>query len=78
MARFRETLPEETRECTVAEDMLEDFWGQPIFYGLVGNTIVVVSAGEDGRFTTDDDIGIPAPDAQHAETVNVKDVCSPW
>jgi len=77
MFRFRATLPGGDRGCTIEDHVLKDGWEQPIFYWSDGDTFVVISAGEDGRFTTNDDVARPDSTDKHAEVVDVRNVCRP-
>ena len=53
--------------CRFESSVLKDWWGRPIFYGVVDHKMVLTSAGPDGTFATDDDIGLPSASNPHAE-----------
>lgn len=58
LLEFGNSLPS-TASCRFHEHDFLDGWGVPIYYGVGDSGPFAVSAGTDGRFTTDDDIGTP-------------------
>jgi len=75
MIEYAQSLPRESRKCLLVESLLSDAWEQPLFYALSSGIPVVMSAGQDGRFTTEDDIGMPRPDSPKAEPVELERQC---
>jgi len=60
-------LSPELSGCGLGDVVLQDAWDRPIYYGLQDGRPMIVSAGADGRFSTDDDISLPDPRARFAE-----------
>lgn len=62
--------------CRVDASHYFDPWGRPIFYGLSGGVPVIVSAGPDGRFSTQDDITLPKPGDKDAVPIQARASCA--
>ena len=69
-------LPSKWAACSLERDLLQDAWDRPIFYMAEEGRLLIVSAGPDGRFATEDDIGLPHSDDQHAEQMNLDSECA--
>jgi hypothetical protein len=61
--------------CRLDAEGVLDSWGKPIFYAVMAGRIIVRSAGADGRFTTEDDIGQPGRADAHVEAFDVGREC---
>ena len=75
MLQHATELPAEMNACKLRGDLLDDWWDRPIYYGREANGIRVVSSGADGRFTTDDDIGLPKSGDPHAAPIDIVNEC---
>lgn len=75
MLQHATELPAEMDACKLQGDLLDDWWGRPIYYSREANGIRVESSGADGRFTTDDDIGLPKSGDLHVAPVDIADEC---
>jgi len=66
------SMPE---RCRAEGDWLTDFWGHPIYYGVIDGRLVIQSAGPDGIFATSDDIGLPTVNDPLAEIAVIRLAC---
>lgn len=64
-----------TSECALEATDLVDAWDQPIFYAVSAGRPILWAAGEDGRFTTSDDIGWPTAADAHTELFELPTDC---
>jgi hypothetical protein len=76
MVQFKSQLPPDLASCALQEDLLDDAWGRPIFYAGHDPVIHIVSAGADGRFTTNDDVTLPEPTDSLAEPIDLTRDCA--
>jgi hypothetical protein len=69
------TFPDSLRRCELELSARLDAWERPIFFGRVNGYPFVRSAGEDGIFSTRDDIGVPDLISPYATTIRVPRDC---
>lgn len=75
MERMQASL-KEARTCGVVPEDTRDAWDQPIYYGLLHDRPLIVSAGADGRFTTADDVSLPSLHDAQGRRVDVGKDCA--
>lgn len=63
------------RTCQLDTALARDAWGSPIFYGVIRAEPVLVSAGPDGVFATEDDISTPGPHDTLGRTIDTATEC---